>query len=106
LLRAGKLYVTWLFVVMITYTWNSAVIPLRAVFPYQSRDNWKYWLMADYMCDVIYLLDIFVFKTRLRFTDNGIVEVSLLRTFLGGVLLFFLFFSFFLFLWRRRGWKV
>ena len=65
----------WLFVVMMAYVYNATVIPLRAVFPYQTRQNWLYWLVADYICDLIYLIDIIVFKTRLRFTINGMVEV-------------------------------
>ncbi|XP_076470113.1 uncharacterized protein LOC143300380 isoform X2 [Babylonia areolata] len=76
----SKLYVMWLFVVMLTYMYNSTVIPLRAVFPYQTQANWRYWLVADYICDFIYLVDIIVFKTRLRFTHNGIVETDFKQT--------------------------
>ena len=73
---------TWLFLVMLCYLYNSTVIPLRAVFPYQTRANWSYWLLADYFSDLIYIVDVVVFKTRLRFTSNGCVEVSCEKLFI------------------------
>lgn len=76
----SKLYVGWLFLVMISYMYNVTVIPLRAVFPYQTPENTVYWLGFDYLCDLIYILDMVVFKTRLRFANNGIVETDFLKT--------------------------
>lgn len=64
---------------MVAYMYNVTVIPLRAVFPYQTPENTVYWLIFDYTCDIIYILDILIFKGRLRFTDNGIVEVGCTR---------------------------
>ena len=34
-------------------------------------DNDYFWFSLDYFCDLIYLLDIIVFKTRLQFIDKG-----------------------------------
>ncbi|BFZ13471.1 hypothetical protein BsWGS_16510 [Bradybaena similaris] len=70
----SKTYVTWLFLVSLAFLYNAVVIPLRGVFPYQTPDNVHYWLMVDYLCDFVYLLDMVVFKCRLRFTNDGVVE--------------------------------
>ncbi|CAL1544828.1 unnamed protein product [Lymnaea stagnalis] len=72
----SKTYVTWLFLVALAFMYNAVVIPLRGVFPYQTDGNVRYWLIADYLCDLIYILDIVVFKNRLRFANNGIVETD------------------------------
>ena len=42
----------------------------------------KYWMIADYVADVIYLIDIFVIKTRLRFVKDGLWVSDLKSTFL------------------------
>ena len=75
-MSTGKIYVSWLFLVTLAFMYNAVVIPLRGVFPYQTPDNLRYWLAADYVCDFVYLLDIVVFKSRLRFINNGIDEVG------------------------------
>ncbi|XP_059141680.1 potassium/sodium hyperpolarization-activated cyclic nucleotide-gated channel 1-like isoform X2 [Physella acuta] len=72
----SKTYVTWLFFVALAFMYNAVVIPLRGVFPYQTDDNVRYWLIADYICDFIYLIDICLFKVRLRFANDGIVETN------------------------------
>ncbi|GFS06619.1 cyclic nucleotide-gated cation channel beta-1 [Elysia marginata] len=70
----SKIYVSWLFLVTLAFMYNAIVIPLRGVFPYQTDSNVRYWMCADYFCDVIYVLDIFFFKSRLRFINNGVGE--------------------------------
>ncbi|XP_050395780.1 cyclic nucleotide-gated cation channel beta-3 isoform X2 [Patella vulgata] len=72
----SKWYVSWLFLVMMAYMYNAWVIPLRGVFPYQTKDTLIYWLVVDYLCDFLYIIDILVFKVRLRFINNGIVETN------------------------------
>lgn len=34
-----------------------------------------YWFICDYISDLVYLLDIFVFKLRLIFLNSGLLEV-------------------------------
>ncbi|OXB76090.1 UNVERIFIED_CONTAM: hypothetical protein H355_000189 [Colinus virginianus] len=36
-----------------------------------TASNIHYWLLMDYLCDLIYLLDIVVFQTRLQFVRGG-----------------------------------
>lgn len=79
---SGRLYICWLLVVSISYVYNACVIPLRSVFmDYQTDDNLAWWLAADCLADLIYILDIVVFKSRVMYLDNGfwISSPSLMR---------------------------
>ncbi|XP_072729470.1 cyclic nucleotide-gated channel beta-1 isoform X2 [Ciconia boyciana] len=65
------MYVLWLFFVVMAWNWNCWLIPVRWAFPYQTPANIHCWLLVDYLCDLIYLLDILVFQTRLQFVRGG-----------------------------------
>ncbi|PKU42395.1 cyclic nucleotide-gated cation channel beta-1 [Limosa lapponica baueri] len=65
------MYVLWLFFVVMAWNWNCWLIPVRWAFPYQTPSNIHCWLAVDYLCDLIYLLDILVFQTRLQFVQGG-----------------------------------
>ncbi|XP_051485773.1 cyclic nucleotide-gated cation channel beta-1 [Apus apus] len=65
------MYVLWLFFVVVAWNWNCWLIPVRWAFPYQTPTNIYFWLLMDYICDLIYLLDILVFQTRLQFVQGG-----------------------------------
>ncbi|XP_077145094.1 cyclic nucleotide-gated channel beta-1 [Ranitomeya variabilis] len=65
------MYVLWLFFVVLAWNWNCWFIPVRWAFPYQMPENVHYWLFMDYLCDLIYLLDIVVFQVRLQFVRGG-----------------------------------
>uniref|UniRef100_A0A672Y5S5 Cyclic nucleotide gated channel subunit beta 1b n=1 Tax=Sphaeramia orbicularis TaxID=375764 RepID=A0A672Y5S5_9TELE len=41
-----------------------------------TPDNIYYWLLTDYMCDLIYILDIAIFQPRLQFVRGGDIVVS------------------------------
>ncbi|PWA27046.1 hypothetical protein CCH79_00020564, partial [Gambusia affinis] len=70
--RSGDiLYVLWMFLVSAAWNWNVWLIPVRWAFPYQTPQNAPYWLLADYACDLIYILDIAVFQPRLQFIRGG-----------------------------------
>uniref|UniRef100_A0A8C7QN50 Cyclic nucleotide gated channel subunit beta 1b n=1 Tax=Oncorhynchus mykiss TaxID=8022 RepID=A0A8C7QN50_ONCMY len=64
-------YVLWLFFVTLAWNWNVWLIPMRWAFPYQTPSNIYLWLLADYLCDLIYILDIMVFQPRLQFVRSG-----------------------------------
>lgn len=70
------MYILWLFFVVLAWNWNCWLIPVRWAFPYQTPDNIHLWLLMDYLCDLIYLLDITVFQIRLQFVRGGDVIVS------------------------------
>ncbi|KAM4554434.1 LOW QUALITY PROTEIN: uncharacterized protein V3H82_018656 [Fundulus diaphanus] len=65
------MYVLWMFLVSLAWNWNVWLIPVRWAFPYQTPDNIYYWLVTDYVCDLIYILDIAVFQPRLQFVCEG-----------------------------------
>lgn len=70
-------YVLWLLFVMLAWNWNVWLIPVRWAFPYQTADNIYVWLLIDYLCDTIYILDILVFQPRLQFVRGGDIVVRL-----------------------------
>ncbi|GAA6229770.1 cyclic nucleotide-gated cation channel beta-1-like [Lates japonicus] len=65
------MYVLWMFLVSLAWNWNAWFIPVRWAFPYQTPDNIYYWLVTDYLCDLIYILDITIFQPRLQFIRGG-----------------------------------
>lgn len=67
----GRFYISWLFVVTMSFVYNAYVIPFRVSFPFQTPENTPTWLAMDYCCDVIYLLDIVFVKHRLMYLYDG-----------------------------------
>ncbi|MBN3293264.1 CNGB1 protein, partial [Polypterus senegalus] len=65
------IYVLWLFFVTLAWNWNVWLIPVRCTYPYQTPDNIYIWLAVDYLCDFIYIIDMFLFQTRLQFVRSG-----------------------------------
>ncbi|XP_021371305.1 uncharacterized protein LOC110461901 isoform X2 [Mizuhopecten yessoensis] len=72
----SKLYMTWLFLVTLCFMYNAWVIPLRGIFPYQNSSNLIYWLICDYTCDAIYILDMLVVKPHLTYLNSGLAETN------------------------------
>uniref|UniRef100_A0A8C0ASB6 Uncharacterized protein n=1 Tax=Buteo japonicus TaxID=224669 RepID=A0A8C0ASB6_9AVES len=81
------MYVLWLFFVVMAWNWNCWLIPVRWAFPYQTPANIHCWLLVDYLCDLVYLLDVLVFQTRLQFVQGGDIIVSEGAGFYGDVTL-------------------
>uniref|UniRef100_A0A915PRF5 Cyclic nucleotide-binding domain-containing protein n=1 Tax=Setaria digitata TaxID=48799 RepID=A0A915PRF5_9BILA len=71
-LQVHQEYLIWLTIVVIAFLYNAFGIPLRSSYPYQTESNLVYWLIADYVADAIYLIDILLIKPRLRFMRGGI----------------------------------
>ncbi|XP_053688606.1 cyclic nucleotide-gated cation channel beta-3 [Sabethes cyaneus] len=67
----GKFYISWLFIVSLSFLYNAWVIPLRSSFPYQTPENTKYWIALDICADVIYLIDILFVKHRIMYLFEG-----------------------------------
>uniref|UniRef100_A0A2K6GK90 Cyclic nucleotide-gated cation channel modulatory subunit n=1 Tax=Propithecus coquereli TaxID=379532 RepID=A0A2K6GK90_PROCO len=70
------MYILWLFFVVLAWNWNCWLIPVRWAFPYQTPGNIHLWLLMDYLCDLIYFLDITLFQMRLQFVRGGDIIVS------------------------------
>lgn len=75
LLSPDLMYVLWMMLVCLAWNWNVWFIPVRWAFPYQNPDNIYYWLLTDYLCDFIYIMDIIVFQPRLQFVCGGDIVV-------------------------------
>lgn len=71
-----QFYFLWLSLVTLAYNWNCWFIPLRLAFPYQTPDNVRSWLVADVVCDGIYLCDMLLIQPRLQFIRGGDTIVS------------------------------
>uniref|UniRef100_A0A8C6KT27 Cyclic nucleotide gated channel subunit beta 1a n=1 Tax=Nothobranchius furzeri TaxID=105023 RepID=A0A8C6KT27_NOTFU len=69
------IYVIWLFFVVAAWNWNVWLIPVRWAFPYQTPENIYLWLLADYTCDFIYIVDMVIFQPRLQFVRGGDIVV-------------------------------
>ncbi|KAK3577856.1 hypothetical protein CHS0354_010416 [Potamilus streckersoni] len=76
----SKLYLFWLFLITLAFMYNAWAIPLRAVFPYQTKNNLVYWLIFDYTCDLLYIVDLFLFKMRISYLNQGVKEVHQANT--------------------------
>lgn len=66
----------WLFFVVLAFLYNAFAIPLRSTYPYQTDENVIYWMLCDYSCDLVYLVDLLAVKPRLIFTRGGITIVG------------------------------
>ncbi|KAB5571614.1 hypothetical protein PHYPO_G00227060 [Pangasianodon hypophthalmus] len=64
-------YVLWLFFVTLAWNWNVWMIPVRWAFLCDVNGSLYAWLIADYLCDAIYILDILLFQPRLQFIRGG-----------------------------------
>ncbi|XP_055705219.1 cyclic nucleotide-gated cation channel beta-3 [Phlebotomus papatasi] len=67
----GQFYISWLFVVTMSFLYNAYVIPLRSSFPFQTDANTLSWIIMDLCADAIYLIDIVFIKHRLMFLLDG-----------------------------------
>uniref|UniRef100_A0A3B4ZEG8 Cyclic nucleotide gated channel subunit beta 1b n=1 Tax=Stegastes partitus TaxID=144197 RepID=A0A3B4ZEG8_9TELE len=76
LFLSDLMYVLWMFLVSLAWNWNVWFIPVRWAFPYQTPDNIYYWLLTDYLCDLIYILDITIFQPRLQFVFKCLITNS------------------------------
>lgn len=55
----------------VCFMYNAAVIPLRAVFPYQTKENVHIWQYFDFIADLVYVIDIIAFKSHRKFLREG-----------------------------------
>uniref|UniRef100_A0A7E4V3G7 Cyclic nucleotide-binding domain-containing protein n=2 Tax=Panagrellus redivivus TaxID=6233 RepID=A0A7E4V3G7_PANRE len=68
----SKKYLLWLSVVVLAFFYNAFGIPLRCAYPYQTDENIFWWMLFDYICDFIYIVDMVAVKPRLIFMRGGI----------------------------------
>ena len=57
---SSNIYYRWLGVISFAILYNLIIIIARSVFWKLQEDYLYTWLVLDYVCDVIYVMDIFV----------------------------------------------
>ena len=58
------------------FLYNAISIPLRVGFSLHT--HWGAlgtWLLLDYLCDAVYLIDVAMVKSHLGYTAGGVLEV-------------------------------
>ncbi|CAF5204933.1 unnamed protein product, partial [Rotaria magnacalcarata] len=70
----SNMHLIWLLFVALAYLYNFISIPLRIAFPIwkKGETNIWLWMLIDYLCDVLYLIDIFFVQTRIKYLENGL----------------------------------
>ena len=63
----------WLAVMAACVLYNAWVIPLRCIFfSAEELQSFHLWFIADYcVMDLLYIIDIMLFKHRLLYMENG-----------------------------------
>ncbi|KTF90207.1 hypothetical protein cypCar_00026110 [Cyprinus carpio] len=69
----------WLRVIL-EYPFPSSIDPYTELY-YQMPENIYWWLLMDYFCDGIYILDIFVMQPRLQFVRGGDIVMDVISLF-------------------------
>jgi len=87
------MHLTWLLFVALAYLYNFISIPLRIAFPVwkKGETNIWLWMIIDYLCDVLYLIDICFVQTRIKYLENGLWVVSIIKYLLNIFLFLFYF---------------
>lgn len=67
----GRFYISWLFIVTLSFLYNAFVIPLRTSFPFQTPENQKLWFAMDIAADFIYVIDLLFIKHRTMYLYEG-----------------------------------
>ena len=67
----GRFYISWLFIVALSFLYNAFVIPLRTSFPFQTPENTKIWFTMDCAADIIYIIDLLFIKHRTMYLYEG-----------------------------------
>ena len=73
----GSVYFYWITVVAIAFVYNALGIFLRSAFDCHDRQRnlLPLWLTLDYVCDIIYLVDIVAVQFHLSYSDRGLLVV-------------------------------
>ncbi|CAH6889617.1 cGMP-gated cation channel alpha-1 [Phodopus roborovskii] len=69
---SGNIYYNWLFCITLPVMYNWTMIIARACFDELQSDYLEYWLICDYVSDIVYLADMFV-RTRTGYLEQGLV---------------------------------
>ncbi|KAJ8276903.1 hypothetical protein GJAV_G00069190 [Gymnothorax javanicus] len=71
-------YIMWLSLVTLAFNYNAWLLPARFSFPYHTERSIPYWIAFDVLCDLIYVIDIIIFRPRLQFVKGGDVILDVI----------------------------
>ncbi|XP_026641167.1 cGMP-gated cation channel alpha-1 [Microtus ochrogaster] len=69
---SGNTYYNWLLCITLPVMYNWTMIIARACFDELQSDYLEYWLIFDYVSDIIYVVDMFV-RTRTGYLEQGLL---------------------------------
>ncbi|XP_052591869.1 cGMP-gated cation channel alpha-1 [Peromyscus californicus insignis] len=75
---SGNTYYNWLFCITLPVMYNWTMIIARACFDELQSDYLEYWLIFDYVSDIVYLVDMFV-RTRTGYLEQGLLVKDKLK---------------------------
>lgn len=76
-LSSDRRYIKWLSVVTIAFNYNVWLATARLCFPYHTPAAIPFWIFFDVLADLVNIIDITMFQTRLQFVKAGDIIVSL-----------------------------
>ena len=69
-------YIAWLSVVAVAINYNLWFCTARMAFPYHNASVNPYWIICDFLTDVVTVVDVVVWQCRLQFVKAGDIIVS------------------------------
>nr|XP_021510331.1 cGMP-gated cation channel alpha-1 [Meriones unguiculatus] len=75
---SGNTYYNWLFCITLPVMYNWTMIIARACFDELQSDYLGYWLIFDYVSDIVYIADMFV-RTRTGYLEQGLLVKDKLK---------------------------
>ncbi|XP_076847162.1 cyclic nucleotide gated channel subunit alpha 2b [Brachyhypopomus gauderio] len=76
--QSDDVYYYWLFFIAVAVLYNWVLLVARACFDDLQSENVVLWLVLDYMCDIIYILDSCV-RLRTGFLEQGLLVKDLVK---------------------------
>ncbi|XP_048411159.1 cyclic nucleotide-gated channel rod photoreceptor subunit alpha isoform X2 [Stegostoma tigrinum] len=69
---AGNMYYNWLLIITMPVMYNWTMIIARACFEELQSDYLSTWFILDYVCDVIYIIDMYL-RTKTGYLEQGLL---------------------------------
>ncbi|XP_018432469.1 PREDICTED: cyclic nucleotide-gated olfactory channel-like [Nanorana parkeri] len=69
---SGKWYYRWLLVIALSVLYNWFLLVVRACFDDLQTNYVRAWLTLDYVCDIVYIIDIII-RFRTGFLEQGLL---------------------------------
>ncbi|XP_037598519.1 cGMP-gated cation channel alpha-1 [Cebus imitator] len=69
---SGNTYYNWLFCITLPVMYNWTMVIARACFDELQSDYLEYWIVLDYVSDIVYLMDMFV-RIRTGYLEQGLL---------------------------------